>query len=570
MSDRLSQVESRLAELDEIVAGLRRRLDELEHAHDRLAEAPVAATRMPPSAVAAGIAAEARGWVSLAGRLLIILGGAFLLRALTESDRLPDTTGVALGLLYMLVWLGLAEYATAAPHQTRAVHGFAALLVGLPLLWEASERFQVLDSASGAIALSGVSALSLGVAGHRNVKSLAIASTVGTIGMLFAMTAATDRRIPYAIPALVLGLITWWLGERRQWRSLRWFAGLALDLLLLGLVARATADPARESPVIVLAALTILVAVTLASFAVKALRGRAISPFEAVQTGALLSIGAGGAAAIAHVLSAPGPVAVGLSGMLFAAIAYAAPFLADARDRSHALRSYFMAVGLALLVFAVVLLFDNPMRTWTLGAIALVSAAANLSRPSVLRLIHATIVTIAVVFASGLPAVVLRAWRPGLTAWPDIDLSWIAGATAIGLIALWRDSSTGLDRLATAMRLLLSAIAAASLVTVVLIAIGRRLWPGELAAADVATYKTALVVLVAFGLAIACRWTHRFTTEARWLGYAALAFGGLKLLADDLWVAGPGAMFIALGLYGLALIVAPRLARVRPTVVRPL
>jgi hypothetical protein len=562
MTDRPSDVESRLRQLDEIVASLCRRLDLLEHRDDSPPAASVVAAAAPPTrSFAATVAIDAFGWISLAGRLLVILGGAFLLRALTESDRLPDTAGVALGLLYMLVWLGLAEYATSARPETRATHGLAALLVGLPLLWEASGRFQVFDAAGGAVALSGVSALSLGVAGHRSVKSLAVATTAGTIVMLFAMAATTGRPIPYALPALLLGLVTWWLGDRRQWRSLRWFAGLALDLLLLGLIARAVAAPPRESPLVVLAVLTVLMAVTLGAFAVKTLRGHAISLFEAAQSGVLLSIGAGGAVAIAGVSSTTAPVVVGLSAVVLAGLAYAAPLLAGSRHRGDAVEAYFSTLGLALLVFGIVQLLENPARTWVLVSVAIALAVVNRRRPSAVWLLHATVASIAVVFASGLPVLAVRAWLPALASWPDVGLSWAAGATAVVVLAISRDASGTPSTLARTTRLVLSALAAASLLTAWLVIVGRRLWPGELAAAHVATFRTTMMALAAIALAAAGRWGRRFATEARWLSYAALVAGGLKLAAEDAWVAGPGAMFVDLAVYGIALIVAPRLAR---------
>jgi hypothetical protein len=49
--------------------------------------------------------------------------------------------------------------------------------------------------------------------------------------------------------------------------------------------------------------------------------------------------------------------------------------------------------------------------------------------------------------------------------------------------------------------------------------------------------------------------------EAGWLAIAGLAFGGLELLIEGLWVATPSKLFIALAAYGAALIATSRVAR---------
>jgi hypothetical protein len=49
--------------------------------------------------------------------------------------------------------------------------------------------------------------------------------------------------------------------------------------------------------------------------------------------------------------------------------------------------------------------------------------------------------------------------------------------------------------------------------------------------------------------------------EGAWLVYPLLALTGLKFVLEDFRVGRPGTLFLAFALYGLALIVAPRLAR---------
>src|SRR5512145_1420828 len=99
MSDRLSRVEERLRQIDDAVACLSRRLDRLEHglgADDALGPgvrlADGGSVRLQGASRSDGVML-----LSLAGRTCLVFGGAYLLRALTESGRLPATTGVLLG-----------------------------------------------------------------------------------------------------------------------------------------------------------------------------------------------------------------------------------------------------------------------------------------------------------------------------------------------------------------------------------------------------------------------------------------------------------------------------------------
>jgi hypothetical protein len=84
--------------------------------------------------------------------------------------------------------------------------------------------------------------------------------------------------------------------------------------------------------------------------------------------------------------------------------------------------------------------------------------------------------------------------------------------------------------------------------------------PGSGADAGVlATIRTGVVSVAALVLAGATRFGR--LSEFGLLFYPVLVVGGLKLLTEDFRASRPSTLFIALACYGLALIVAPRLAR---------
>jgi hypothetical protein len=80
-----------------------------------------------------------------------------------------------------------------------------------------------------------------------------------------------------------------------------------------------------------------------------------------------------------------------------------------------------------------------------------------------------------------------------------------------------------------------------------------------------ATVRTG--VLAAVTLLIAWGARHGRLREWAWLVYPLLVFIGLKMIAQDFRHSRPATLFIALALYGIALIVAPRLRRAGAPVV---
>ena len=146
--------------------------------------------------------------------------------------------------------------------------------------------------------------------------------------------------------------------------------------------------------------------------------------------------------------------------------------------------------------------------------------------------------------------------------WPPISaaaLVVLAGAAACWVIPAPRTAATSV--IARVPRLLITMLlvwaAGGWLVAVILPALPAA--SGHADAGILATVRTSVLASAALGLAWAGR-SERFR-ESAWLLYPLLALGGLKLLVEDLPRSQPATLFIALAMYGGALIVAPRLGR---------
>jgi len=134
---------------------------------------------------------------------------------------------------------------------------------------------------------------------------------------------------------------------------LRWPSALVADLAVVGLTVRVLNAQQLERPDAVIAVQLLLLAAYLGSFASRTLvRGRAVIPFEVIQTMAVLAVGLGGAVMVAHRSGAgefalgTASAALGLGGYAAAVcVRRAAPgprrqllLLCDAGPRPHAHR----------------------------------------------------------------------------------------------------------------------------------------------------------------------------------------------------------------------------------------
>ncbi|MDL2718344.1 MAG: hypothetical protein PT977_11350, partial [Acidobacteriota bacterium] len=105
-------LENRVALLEGALRDVRARLAAVEAgraAPQAVAMAAASAQAPPPKArEEAEEGAPVANALTLAGRSFLVLGGAFLLRAITEGGRLPVFVGALLGLAYALLWIGAA------------------------------------------------------------------------------------------------------------------------------------------------------------------------------------------------------------------------------------------------------------------------------------------------------------------------------------------------------------------------------------------------------------------------------------------------------------------------------
>lgn len=569
MDDRLARVESAVGELRHAIAGVEQRLAAVERAiaATSLAEATV---EVEPTAPARRLVArdDLVTLLSFTGRTFVVLGGAYLLRALTDASLIPLPQGTALGLVYAMVWLVLSDRAAATNRRTSAAfHGLVAAMIAFPLIWESAVRFQLLTPNGAAIALALVTGLTLTSALRQDSQLLAWIAVIAALTTLLAAVAATRVVLPFAAVTIALGLATLWIGYAADWVLLRWPVALVADLMVLALTIRVAGGSWPDPPGAVIALQLLLVTGHLGSVAARTLlRRRDVNPFEIVQTAATVGVGFGGAMYVART-TGHGAVTIAAMNLAVGAGCYGVAFAFLARLRDLRRNFYFYtSLGLMLVLVSTALLLSGAAvaLTWTLVAVSVTGLALRTGRTTLNS--HAAVYVMAAAAASGLLTSASAALAaPAVAAWPSMPplaIAVLAGTAACWMIPMSpaaASSSLGrTPRLAIAIVLAWSA--AGWLVAVLAAALPHAKSLGA-DAGILATVRTSVLAAAALALAWAGR-SDRFR-ESGWLLYPVLAAGGLKLLVEDLPRSQPATLFIALAAYGGALIVAPRLARTR-------
>jgi hypothetical protein len=558
MSSRLSEIEARLRALEDAVAGQSIRLSAIEQGTPE-------GNRASPALVDADDVHAARasmsGALPLLGRTFIVLAGAFLLRALSESGYIPGRTGAILGIAYAAVWLAAADRVAGPPSSlSRLFHGVAAIVIALPLLWEATTRFQFFSAATAAGTLGSLSVVALAVAWHQRLQSLAGLATVGAVLLTPSLAIATDVTGSFALAAMGVVAATWWLGETRGWRWLAWPAGLAETLLAARLMARALHQPPLESPGVVIGVLGLLLAVATAPFVIRALRQTSGARlFDAVQALVAVPICLVGLVAGAGQISSVGVAAIGAAMVAAGAGLYGLSF-ARVLPRQGAGRNFYTAtsVALAYLVVGASQLLAEPAASVAFAGLA-VAAVWGSDRPgSAVVALHGALLAIVAAIGSGLVSATVGMWVFTPVVWPTLSLTSalvLSAIVAAALLGATRSASKPVWLAATA-RVILNALALVQVGGAMLLWFGPIVagTPARLTTMRTGVLSVAVVLLAAVGRR--ARWR-----ELGWLVYPVLAAGGLQLIVAGVAGATAETLFVALGTYGVALVMASRLMR---------
>lgn len=563
-------IEARLATLAERVQGLETRVRALE------SQVPAAAGpgQPQPAALAFGeegplldpaLPGPAR-ILGLAGRVCLILGGGYLIRALVDAGTLPRSGGVALGLAYAAAWAVLADRAKRP--LDASCHALASVLIAYPLIVESSTRFGILAPERAAPALLAMAVLHAAVAWRRNLQATLWIATLAALGSGFAVMAARQTVAPFVAVFLALGAGTLWLTYGRRWHGLRWPTALAADagvLLLTTLAAWPGGPPGAYRGLSLAWAQFLALALAgtyIGSFAVRMLqRRRVMNAFEVIQTALVLLVGFGGALRVS-LASGSGTLLLGAGVSLAGVGCYAAalPF-ADDQEETRANFNFFTFLALTFLLLGGPIVLPLALFAVLSGILGLGAMLAALHlRRTVLVLQSGLYLAVSALVSGWAPWAFRVFTDPTGPATPmsPAGLASLAALSATLLLFLLRRPPEPVTIRMRPAILVMGALAAAGLGA---LAIRACCGDGAPDPAHLALARTGVLS----ALTIALAWLGRKipVLELRWMVYPLLALTALKFLVEDLAGGRPLTLFLAFMAFGTTLIAAPRLLKRR-------
>lgn len=552
MGDRLTDLERRLASVEQ-------RLSRLE---GQSPDEPQAGETEDVPALGDGFLSSA---TTLIGRVLLIFGGAYLLRAITEFEVVPTAIGIFLGASYALFWLYRA-YHIGRQEELKATalfYGGSSVLLALPLLAEASGRFQLLSGGQGTIALTVFCALCLFVAVARDLRLLPWLIVLGGIATAFAILRITHSVVPVSLFLILLGLGSLWACYARHWKGPQWLGALGASAGVLSLTLLSRSDQWSVDALAAFMAGAALLVAYLASFAVRThFHEHHVGTFEFVQT--LL--------AVAVVLFAAGTAsqsgrltfaAVGAPALILAAAGYALAFTRRTRTASGRDFYYYSTLGVLLLVVGSALLVTPTVAAvaWSLLAMVMAWCSGRYARVSLS--LQCTFLLLAAGVSSGLLGTGLLALTSGeLQSWPPA-VPWHAVIALTTVACLFIPVAQRSERwgamagLPQLIVLALSVWEVGGLIVAYAAPVLAGVGSEEPSRAVVAALRTAVLAAASVTLALSSRFKR--WPEARWLVYPVLVLVGIKLFVEDFPHGQPVTLFIALALVGSALMIVAKL-----------
>jgi hypothetical protein len=577
VDDRIVRLESAVEQLQRAVQSLQAQIDSLQGRRPPLEvpdthaagdstirsmlgmHSPGAAAQNPRDPIVA---------LSLIGRLFLVLAGGFFLRAMTEAGVLAAPVGIGLAFLYAGAWLVLGDRASRRGQPTSALfHTVGAAMVAFPLLVEATTRFKVIGVAASALVLVLLTAVFLFVAVRRRLHAVAWITVVAALPTCLVLALKTGMPAPFALYLIAFGVATLWLAYAYTWTAIRWPVALAADLAVVGMTMRTLAPDRPEAAGLAILLQVTLVGAYLGAIAVRTLlRDRNVTLFEVVQTVLALVIGFGGAVFITRSVATL-PALMGFASIVFGAACYALASRFVGRHEGHERNVHFYAaLALVLVLAGLALELRGPWLGAAAAALAVLAVAGWSRYGRLYLLLHGA----AYVLAAGIASHALGYGAYALGASTD---TWVLPTAVMGAVvvaaalAAWlaarRPHPEG-GATASGLRLVIILMlvwVGCGCVTGLLGPLATRAAGGTVDLGVLATIRTGVLAAAALLLAWGAR-RERFR-EWAWLVYPLLVFIGLKMVAQDFKYSRPATLFIALALYGIALIVAPRLRRRR-------
>lgn len=500
------------------------------------------------------------GVFTVLGKAVLGFAGAYLLRALAEMGVMPKLTVLVVGITYAAAWMVWATRSYGSSRLASATYAVTSAMILAPMLWETTVRFQALAPAATAAVLVGYVVLTLWMTAPHDMELVPWVATVAACLAALALVITTHAIVPLTLALLAIALaseVSACIGHRLTQRVM---AALAVDFAIWQVIDVMTLSKTVPEgyQAVSLATVTTLCLALLAiyggSIGVRGFLQRGtITYFDLGQGVVAFALATFGAMNATH--GGIGPI-LGIVFLALAGVCYWGALSLFADDRFIRNRWISATWAAALLVAGTWLVLPAGLQVMFLSA-AGVAAAWLYARTAKLSLgLHASVYLLgAVVFSPALGYV-----ASALVGGEITPLPWSAAIVALAAAASYIVGARHAEaqvrrRLLWVVPALLAGFAGAALAMSVIVAVTGG--SSGLAAARLSMVRTIVGCAVALGLAfIGARWKK---IELGWVAYAAVGFGTLKLLLEDLKYGNAATLVVSLLFYGGVLILLPKM-----------
>jgi len=496
------------------------------------------------------------------GKAVLVMAGAYLLRAITELGSIPKLPILFVAVFYAFWWLIWAARRPQGQRFASLAYAITSALILSPLLLESTVRFQALSPATAGAVLVAYVVLGLAISCRRDLQLIPWVATLVCVVTALALIVQTHELVPLTATLLAVALaaeVAAWLGYQFDVRVMAAVASdLALALLVLIVSSpEGVGEGFHPGSIAVITALCIaLLAIYGGTIGLRVLLQRQrITVFETVQGVLAFSIGTTGALIATGDTAGP---ALGALFLLLAAFCYwgALSRFVDAANNRN--RRIFASWAAALLIAGSLLLFAAGFAIAFLSAAAVISAILYSRSGQISLGLHASFFLAAGAAVSPLPLYLVNAMAfsvPGMPGW-SVWIVALSAALCYPIGSRRFEEKRSRRALWVIPALVLGfTVAAISVAVVVWLSRGRI----DLSPSRLSVIRTVVNCGLAITLGYLAMRTRR--VELGWVAYTALGFGTLKLLFEDLRFGNTASLVVSLLFYGSVLVLLPRLTR---------
>jgi hypothetical protein len=501
------------------------------------------------------------GVFTTVGKAVLGMAGAYLLRALAELQAVPKLAVVMMvAILYAAAWMVWSARAYLKGHFASVTYAATSALILAPMLWETTVRFHALAPAVTATVLVSYVVLALVLARQNDLELAPWVATIAASATALGLIISTHALVPMAVALLLVALaseVSSCTGHRLTQRVM---AALTVDFAVWQLIdvmvlSKTVPEGYQAVSTYTVAGLSLaLLAIYGGSIGVRGyFQLETITYFDVGQGVVAFALATFGAMSATH--GGIGPV-LGTAYLALAVMSYWGALSRFAPEELARNRRVSASWAAALLVVGSGLLLPAGLQVVFLSASAVVAAYLYARTTKFSFGWHASVYLVAVAVFSPVLSYLITALAGSEVARLPWSAWVVALAAAASYVVGYRHFEAQVTRrLLWVVPALLAGFAVSALAVSAIVGITGG--SAGLAASRLSMVRTIVGCAVALGLAfVGLRWKR---VELGWVAYAAVGFGTLKLLLEDLRLGNPASLVVSLLVYGGVLILLPKM-----------